>query len=179
MLCCYPVHFQHKKLNSPWRCSRVPVGADPLRVARHVGIRPPQPPPKSRKKKNPRGSTIVEIHLTTAAARTNPANPKWRFGCGACALGATLLYADGRTPTRLGSHAHGARAARPPDGAGARSAQGTPHCARRNDNAQRTGPTTHLIATQHEDMAPQHIAATCEAQKHSVLPLESVDCAVC
>ena len=29
---CYPVHFQHKKLNSPWRCSRVPVGADPLRV---------------------------------------------------------------------------------------------------------------------------------------------------
>ena len=29
---CYPLHFQHKKLNSPWRCSRVPVGADPLRV---------------------------------------------------------------------------------------------------------------------------------------------------
>ena len=27
---CYPLHFQHKKLNSPWRCSRVPVGADPL-----------------------------------------------------------------------------------------------------------------------------------------------------
>ena len=26
---CYPLHFQHKKLNSPWRCSRVPVGADP------------------------------------------------------------------------------------------------------------------------------------------------------
>ena len=31
---CYPVHFQHKKLNSPWRCSRVPVRADPLRVPR-------------------------------------------------------------------------------------------------------------------------------------------------
>ena len=31
---CYPVHFQHKKLNSPWRCSRVPVGAVlPLRRA--------------------------------------------------------------------------------------------------------------------------------------------------
>ena len=30
---CYPLHFQHKKLNSPWRCSRVPVRADPLRVA--------------------------------------------------------------------------------------------------------------------------------------------------
>ena len=29
---CYPVHFQHKKLNSPWRCSRVPVGADPLHL---------------------------------------------------------------------------------------------------------------------------------------------------
>ena len=29
---CYPLHFQHKKLNSPWRCSRVPVRADPLRV---------------------------------------------------------------------------------------------------------------------------------------------------
>ena len=33
---CYPVHFQHKKLNSPWRCSRVPVGADPLSVGRRV-----------------------------------------------------------------------------------------------------------------------------------------------
>ena len=33
---CYPVHFQHKKLNSPWRCSRVPVGADPLRVRKKL-----------------------------------------------------------------------------------------------------------------------------------------------
>ena len=30
---CYPLHFQHKTLNSPWRCSRVPARADPLRVA--------------------------------------------------------------------------------------------------------------------------------------------------
>ena len=30
---CYPLHFQHKKLNSPWRCSRVPVGADPRQGA--------------------------------------------------------------------------------------------------------------------------------------------------
>ena len=29
---CYPLHFQLKKLNSPWRCSRVPARADPLRV---------------------------------------------------------------------------------------------------------------------------------------------------
>ena len=35
---CYPLHFQHKKLNSPWRCSRVPVRADPLRVL--VSYRP-------------------------------------------------------------------------------------------------------------------------------------------
>ena len=33
---CYPLHFQHKKLNSPWRCSRVPVRADPLRVYAYV-----------------------------------------------------------------------------------------------------------------------------------------------
>ena len=39
---CYPVHFQHKKLNSPWRCSRVPVGADPLRVFADASASGPQ-----------------------------------------------------------------------------------------------------------------------------------------
>ena len=37
---CYPLHFQHKKLNSPWRCSRVPVRAVTLFSSSTMSGRP-------------------------------------------------------------------------------------------------------------------------------------------